>query len=171
MRKNGLPGFLPDPYVPSVPLASVLRISPVAYSTGGVWTTNNDAQILPVAFPVDCTLYSMQFYAANGTGNYDLGLYSKDLALIASSGSTAMSAAGLKTLTLPEVRAKAGEILYAALACSSTSGSVVRILPGAVYVVRAGGGLAMASALPLPSTLVPVAANSTAFPVIAFGIR
>jgi len=134
------------------------------------WATANMALYLPVMFPANATLYAIRFHAANGTGNYDLGLYDEFLTLVASTGSTAMSAAGVKSLTLPEYRVQAGRIYYAALAISSTSGQIVR------WAITARDGVAVgvgqqATALPLPDPAVPVTLTTAVIPIFAFGVR
>lgn len=143
------------------------------YAGGGLANANNDAHYLPITFPVDCTLYAMRFAATNGNGNYDVGLYNSSLSLMYSSGSTAMTAAGIKTLTLPEVRVRAGELYYGALGLSLTTASVLRL-----QVVTGGNFGAFgwgyeASAVPLPSTATPVDSPTayTIVPVFAFGVR
>lgn len=172
MRHN----YLPDPFVvPTLDLVAGFRagFGFTGYAGGGLVTANNDAHYLPVTFPVDCTLYALRFAATNGNGNYDVGLYNSSLSLLYSSGSTAMTAAGIKTLTLPEVRVRAGELFYAALGLSLTTGSVLR------FQVTTGGNFGAfgwgyeASAVPLPATATPVDSPTayTIVPVFAFGVR
>lgn len=168
--------YLPDPYLvpnPEWTAGAKAGFGFTGYAGGGLANANNDAHYLPVTFPCDAVLYALRFAATNGTGNYDLGLYDSSLSLIASSGSTAMTAAGVKSLTLPEIRVRAGELVYAALALSSTSGSVLR------FQVTTGGNFGafgwgyQASALPLPATATPVDSPTayTIIPVFAFGVR
>lgn len=166
------PSRLPDPWIPSTiadELTSILILS--ALGTGTIVATNNDAHFVPIVPPCDAILYSMSFAAANGTGNYDLGLYDASLSLLASSGSTAMSASGIKTLSLPNIRVRAGELYYAAAAFSSSSAQVFR--PNyAVGQAKGSGWGFQASALPLPSTATPVTTtNYSVIPIFAFGIR
>lgn len=164
--------YLPDPCIPEhpyVPLRTQLGYSSTAFS-GGAVTNNNDAHYVPVIFPCDAVLYSIMFCATNATGNYDLGFYNEDLTRIASTGSTAMSA-GIKTLSLPDYRVLAGETYYGALALSSTSGTIIRVIHniGAMKAVRWG---VEASALPLPATGTPVTTTATTqLPILAFGVR
>lgn len=164
---------LPDPYCPIHTMLELIALGggggTLALSTS--WPANNSARYQPVSFPVDCTLYSISFLAGNTTGNYDLGFYDADYTRLASKGSTAMSAA-VQTLTFsPEIRVKASRIYYAALALSSTSGSFLRWGPTATADVGIFQGQE-ASALPLPSTMTPVAGTSSAIvPIFAFGVR
>lgn len=144
-------------------------------AAGTIVTVANHAHYIPVIFPKSCTLYAVYFAAANGTGNYDLGLYDGEtLALITSTGSTAMTAAGVKTLSLSDYRVKGGKLYYAALALSSTTGQVYRPAYGAAptpAMIAAGWGME-ASALPLPATATPVTTTAyTVCPFFGFGIR
>jgi hypothetical protein len=113
---------LADPYVPHT-YAELAGLGTQGLGTGN-WPVANKALCLPVVFPYPCQLYSIAFVAVNGTGNYDLGLYDGySKVRIASSGTTAMSAAGAKTLSSsPDMRVDPGKLYYAALALSSGSG-------------------------------------------------
>lgn len=162
---------LPDPYFPRDAFLDCYPVGSGAdVGTGAIVASGNRAVYVPVWFPSDATLYSLMFRASNGTGNYDLGLYNASLALMASTGSTAMSAAGTKTLSLPNVRVKAGELFFAALALSSSSGQGIRYQNSALGWGSAGVGHEN-SAFPLPSTATPVIAVETVIPVFSFGVR
>lgn len=161
--------LLPDPFIPDQAIVEAGSVSTptLAVSTG--WPANNAARYQPVYFPADCTLYSLSFLGGNTTGNYDLGLYDSDYNRLASKGSTAM-AASVQTLTLPEIRVRAGRVYYAALAFSAAA-SFLRF--GPTQIAFTGMIQAQeASALPLPSTMTPVAGTTTAvMPAFAFGVR
>jgi hypothetical protein len=162
---------LPDPYMPSWPyLDEFPPFTPLTAATA-TWPSANRAIFVPFFFPVSATIYSINFWAGNGTGNYDLGLYTEALERIASSGSTAMSAAGNKSLLLGEYRLGAGKKHHAALALSSASGQAMRLAAGVgsqLAVVQVGQ---QASALPLPATATPAIAASAYCPVFTFGVR
>lgn len=163
---------LPDPWVPDLFYRKSRYMAGFSSLTGTVVSVANHAHYVPVWFPADATLYALSFAASNGTGNYDLGLYNAGLERLGSTGSTAMTATGVKTLTLPELRVQAGEVYYCALAMSSTSGAAVRIanVTGGWYPAF-GWGME-ASALPLPATATPVSTTAySVVPVFAFGIR
>lgn len=162
---------IPDPYWPVSPYTEMQLHVEALYAIGGVTSAANLAVYIPVYFPVGCVLYAIRFYAGNGTGNYDIGLYTSDFVRISASGSTAMSAAGIKSHTLPEVSVRAGEIVYAALALSSTSATVMRQLFGTLVATFAGGLLQESSAVPLPATATPVSTADSAVPIIVFGVR
>lgn len=161
---------LPDPWIPVDPgdkIASVFALS--SLGTGTLVSTNNDAHYVPVIFPCDATLYALRFAGANATGNYDCGLYDASLNRLASTGSTALSS-GVQTLSLPNLRVRAGELYYCALAMSSTSGQVFR--PNYSVSQMRGFGIGReASALPLPSTASPVSPVNSVIPIFAFGVR
>lgn len=161
---------LPDPWIPVDPgdkISSVFAISSIG--AGTIVSTNNDAHYIPVVFPCDATLYALRFAGANTTGNYDLGLYDANLTRLASTGSTALSAA-IQSLSLPDMRVRAGELYYCALAMSSTSGQAFR--PNYSVSQMRGFGIGReASALPLPSTGNPGAPVNSVIPIFAFGVR
>lgn len=173
MRRSASPAVrLPDPYIPEYPWTEISAMGSFSsISDGTLVASNNDAHFVPVIFPCAATVYSISFAATNGTGNYDIGLYDNTLARIVSSGSTAMSAAGVKTLSC-NVRVEAGLTYWAALAFSSTSGQTMRPLYSATLPLRTMLWGFQASALPLPSTATPV--TTTAYqvaPILAFGVR
>lgn len=141
-----------------------------AIASGTLTISNNDAHFVPVIFPCDATLYALRFIGANTTGNYDLGLYDRDLNLLASTGSTAMSAA-FQTLTLADLRVSGGKLYYMALALSSTAGSIWRPDFGAAAFAKGIGFGTQSSALPLPSTATPSAFGVNVVPFFNFGVR
>jgi hypothetical protein len=159
-----------DSYVPHT-YADLMGVG-VQAMAASVWPVANKALYLPVTFPYPCQLYSIAFVAVNGTGNYDLGFYDGySKVRIASSGSTAMTAAGAKTLTFTtDIRVDPGKLYYAALALSSTSGSVERN-NSAVPALIALGCAEQATALPLPSPMVPVTLVAAYMPLFVFGVR
>jgi hypothetical protein len=118
---------LPDFYVPDI-YTQMAALHGSGLGGTGTWPIANKALYVPVIFPVPATLTSIAFVAFNGTGNYDLGFcdgYTKKR--IYSSGSTAMTAAGVKKLTFTTpIRIDPGKLYYGALALSSTSGSIWR---------------------------------------------
>lgn len=165
------PMILPNPWIPEEPYRHISNVGVTSFGNGTVVSSNNDAHYVPIILPCDVTIYSISFYAANGTGNYDLGLYDSSLARLASSGSTAMSAAGVKTLSLSDMRFLGGDLIYGALSLSNTAGTVLR----PVYAVSSLEGFGWgheASALPLPATATPVTTTGYVnIPLFAFGVR
>jgi hypothetical protein len=160
-----------DSFVPSV-YSEMLGAGAVGTLAGRSFPAANRAVHVPVMWPWPCQLYSLTVIAANGTGNYDLGFYdgySKNL--IASAGSTAMTAAGAKTLTFSrDIRVDAGKVYYAAVAGSSTSGQVEGFNTGILGLISIGMGQ-QASALPLPSTMTPATVATGFMPLFVFGVR
>lgn len=140
--------------------------------TANVWPATNRAIYVPQSFPTDCTIYSISFAANNGSNNYDLGLYDGNLNKIASSGSTAMSAAGVKTLTFSDYRVYAGNIIYGALVLSGTAGSVLNMqLTVAIPSQTFGWAQEALGSTALPSSMTPAVPASTYVPIFAFGVR
>ncbi len=165
---------LPDFYVPELLFTEyITQGGQVSPSTAGLGTANK-AFYVPVTFPVSCQLKSISMVASNGTGNYDIGFYDGwTLNKLATKGSTAMTAAGTKTLTFsPEIRVTAGHLYYAAVSLSSTSGNVWVINAGSLPLCVVAGLGYEASALPLPSVMTPVVgATNFSIPIFIFGIR
>ncbi|MCI0408846.1 MAG: hypothetical protein L0191_09825, partial [Acidobacteria bacterium] len=110
--------MLVTPYIPPWPYLEAAAVDGGGVVNTVAWPVANTALYVPVWFPEDSTLSAITFFASNGTGNYDLGLYDSSLARIASSGSTAMSAAGIKSLSLSSLAVTSDQIYYAALALS-----------------------------------------------------
>lgn len=161
---------LPSPWFPNDVNIAMSPMGANAVAAAASWPSANRALYVPVSFPADCTLYDIRFRAGNGTGNYDLGFYLSDFTRLASSGSTAMSAAGTKTLALPDIRVRAGEMFYAALALSSGTGSAVRIAYPLLQLVPTHMAQ-QDSALPLPNPATPAAVAAAYMPVFCFGVR
>lgn len=164
------PLWLPDPYIPASPYEEIAALQPVAMTSGTIIATNNKAAYIPFTFPVDVVLYALYFRSTSATGNYDLGLYTGSFSRITSKGSTAMADAR-QTLTLPEVRVRCGEVVYAAIAVSNSAATVLR-LPLTVVDVPISVAIAeQAAALPLPATMTPVVTVAAVVPIFAFGVR
>jgi len=162
---------LPDPYFDPQLWWSALATAALSWTTGTLVASANRAMYLPQMFPVDCVLYSLSFYAGNGTGNYDLGVYNDNFVRLVSTGSTAMSAAGVKTLSLPDFKVAAGTLLFAALALSSTSGTILRVPYTTSVASQTAGCGTEDSALPLPSTATPVLSVQNGLPIVVWGVR
>lgn len=157
--------YVPSPWHSDDWLVSQVYQLNWALLGGTVWPAANRAIYVPVSFPADCTLYSISFKAVNGSDNYDLGFYDGAGTRIAASGSTAMSAAGTKTLTLPELRVFAGNQYYGALVLSGTAGVVFSKGPAATApLIVVGVGQEALGATALPATMTPASPASTLFP-------
>lgn len=164
---------LPDPWMPGDFLRDGGSISgPSAIASSG-WGAANQGIAIPIVFPVAATIYSVSFAAGNGTGNFDIALYRPDFVLVQSLGTTAMTAAGKKTLTLTnDYRVAAGEMIYVGLVGSSTSGTNINYNFGTNGDVILTSVAVQASAIPLPDPFVPAEpASSLKIPVVALGIR
>lgn len=168
------PASSPYSRLPSTWLPRGIYESAGGMGTGGSFpnTLANQAIFLPVSFDTHATIHSLSFAATNGTGNYDIGIYDAGFRRLAASGSTAMTAAGVKTLSFPDMHFKAGETIYLAGAWSSTSARLICHQLASLPVVIAQGCAEEASALPLPSTATPVIpANATNLPLFTLGVR
>lgn len=160
--------LLPDPWSPPTTNRVESFGAPTAY-VSATWPVANLAIYMPVIFPADCTLYSLNAVGNNATGNYDLGFYSPAFARLASKGTTANAAAVL-TLSLPNIRVAGGDVYYAAITFSSTSSALVAGGVAGLFAVIAGFAQ-QATALPLPSPGVPATFAQAIFPLFTFGIR
>ena len=160
---------LPDPYLPWSPHWEALAFASANPGSAALISSNNRALYVPFYLPVSATVYALSFVATNGTGNYDIGIYNDTFARLASSGSTAMTAAGVKTLAT-SLRLGAGKVFYAAFAFSSTAGTILRWAPGLRSVINAGL-FQEDSAVPLPATATPVRITETNMPLFALGVR
>ena len=164
---------LPDPWTPFDSLkTAATTASLTSWASGAPVGSNNAALYMPVWFPSDADLYEMSFMATNGTGNYDLGLYDSAYARLTSAGSTAMTAAGLKTHAFAtDIAVVGGDLYYAGIAFSSSSAAaMVAIFTTAVHLVGAGFAQ-QAAAIPLPDPMVPATMGGNNFPLISFGVR
>lgn len=163
--------ILPDPYVPIDRYLQGRSFGTLTLGNNQLITSANDAVFTPVVFPCDALVYSCSFVAGNGTGNYDLGFYGPDRNLLASTGSTAMSALGLKTLSFGrDIRVYGGILYWVAIALSNTAGQIFRFTGVGGNWDALGHGM-VASAIPLPSTATIVNTRRYALPLVSFGVR
>jgi hypothetical protein len=162
----------PDFYIPDI-YTDLAAYAGQAAHTAASWPVANKAIYVPVIFRYPATITSISFIAGNGTGNYDLGFYDGYSKLrMASTTSTAMTAAGGKMLTFTQpLRVDAGRLYYGALAISSTGGTHIRTNTGSVANAILCGMGEQTSALPLPSTMAPVTVVAATAPVFVFGVR
>ncbi len=168
---QGAPTVMPDPWIPSEPYGRMREMWGVsAMNNGTIIGTNNDALLVPFLLPCDMTIYQLKFVAGNGTGNYDLGIYDDSYNRLVSSGSVAMSAGGVKTLSVADMKFRGGDTIYAALALSNTAGTILRQVLSVVQQ-RFYGCVMQASGLPLPSTITPATWTPAGTPLFAFGVR
>lgn len=159
------PWLPPDVFRDAAVMGSQTIIGPAA------WPSANLAIYCPVSLPASATIRTLSFACTVLGNNYDLGIYTGDLAKVDASGSTAL-ATGVVSFTLTKpYRVQAGQLFYLALAISGTTGQVQRYSGGAVGQVIATGAGQEASALPLPSTATPVTLTSAYVPLIALGFR
>lgn len=173
MRRPVPQFILSDPWCPTDALLEAsAQASVISFLSGTPVGTNNIAIYMPVRFPCDATIYKMCFMATNGTGNYDIGLYNGAYAKLTSSGSTAMSAAGLKTHTFSsDIRVTGGDLYYTGFSLSNSAGAAM-VASFSTAPPLVGAGFAQeSSALPLPATMTPVTMGGNLYPLISFGVR
>lgn len=163
---------LPTPYIPHATICELLTHTNAAFAST-TWASANTAVLVPVVFPVSCTVLDVRARGTNTTGNYDLAFYDPALTRIASKGSTAMASADLVLTLGTPYRARAGVTYYAALVCSSTSSTVVQLNTADTFgrFAELASCGRQASALPLPDPFVPVEPNAVGVPALAFGLR
>lgn len=161
--------ILPTPWIPDNIAGEYTLFGTTTFSSSMSPGNANAAIFIPCRFPVSARISAMSCRTANTTGNFDLGLYDSNFVLIASLGTTAMSA---QTQVLNVTRfVQHGTVLYAAVALSNTSGRVAGYATGSIANLVGSGVMEQASALPLPSTATPAKDSSwTNIPLISFTI-
>jgi hypothetical protein len=136
------------------------------------WPTANLAYYVPLTLPF--SFNARRFFWVNGGtlgDNVDIGIYSKDGALIYSAGSQAQSGG---TINLPFYTTISPDLVlapgayYLALAVSGTTATFQRVNTGVIQM-RAGGSLQQTSAFALPATMTPAVVATNSFYAL-FGI-
>lgn len=162
--------LLPDPYIPWGAWIETFATSTCQSPAAGAMSASNNLSFyMEVVFPCDVTVYGLNFVAANGTGNYDIGIYNSAFARLVSSGSVAMSAAGHKTLSISNLKLSGGVPYWFGLALSSASGQVYRYAAAAASQCHMKFGLE--SAFPLPSTATPAVMTAAGFAIMSVNVR
>jgi hypothetical protein len=161
--------LLPDPYIPWQHWLEIFATStcqsPAAGAMSGSANISFYMEFVP---PCDMTVYGLSFVAANGLGNYDIGIYNGSFARMVSSGSVGMSA-GHKTLAISNLRLTGGNPYWLALALSLATGQVYRYAAGAASQLVPKTGLE--SAFPLPATAAPALNTAAGLPLMSLSVR
>ncbi len=136
---------------------------------GGTSQVANSAMLVPFVVEAAHTVHRMFVYTTTGGGanHYDLGVYSKALARLASTGST-LTVAGLGSIALSggDLALAAGEY-YLGFAVDSATPVFVS---GSLSIARLAlaGVKYMTTAFPLPATFVPIAQAASSVPWFGF---
>lgn len=106
------------------------------------------------------------FNGAVVDGNVDVGLYDVDLNRLSSTGAVAQANTGVpqSAALAPAARLLAGRPYYLAISASSATAQFTAMDAGTLTIARATGCVAMASAHPLPNTIVPAVMNVRQIP-------
>lgn len=164
---------VPSPWAPSELYQSIIATTGAAAVVPGAaaWPAANRALYIPFWLPASSVIVDMRVGFTTAAGNYDIGLYDSNFALIEAKGSTACSnAAHVFTLTKPQ-RVRGGDIYYAALVLSSTSDSCYRSAPSGLAGISANLALEALGSTALPSTATPTAQSDPCYmPTFLFGL-
>lgn len=131
------------------PLGDLHTITGIfANTTAGAWTANR-AVYMPVTVQQPVTVTDMIVTVTTQNGNLDVGIYDFTGALVVSSGSTAVAAAGTQVVGIADTALTPG-LYYLGFSCSSAT-AVFRYSALTAATARVGGVREQASAFPLPS--------------------
>ncbi len=147
---------------------SVSAIGTIGAATSSTWPTNNIALYYPFRLTSWATAYQLLFWVgATSSGNIDVGIYDSQYNRIVSAGTTAMSATvnTVQEINITDTVLSPGDYLLGG-ACSTTAGTVFRLLANDEIGLSGGVAYEQASAMPLPDPAVPVI-STNANPVFA----
>lgn len=135
------------------------------------WATANLAILCPVFIPCRYPVKNLFVYNfATLGGNVDVGIYSEDLQLLASSGSTVQAGASTIQFFAKDIVLRPGQY-YFGMSSSSTTATFAASQLGTATRERYFGLLQMATALPLPQTFVPASVANARVPGIGITWR
>lgn len=133
------------------------------------WPTASKALYMPLLLPF--RFHLRRFFIANGgsvSGNFDIGLFTRDGRKLASTGSTAQSGTNTTQYagTFDVILQPAG--YYLAVVLDNTTGTMARQTVVANIVGRMAALLEEASAFPLPATMTPATITTGIVPLCGF---
>lgn len=150
----------------SIGLGSRAALAGTGQFTSLAWGTANLAVhvpfYLPFRYPVR-NLFVFNFATANG--NTDIGIYNKDLVLIASSGATAQSGTSTMQFFAKDIILEPGQY-YMALSSSSTTATFACMQSGTATRHRYLGITQQGTAHPLPASATPASIASARVPAM-----
>lgn len=161
---------LPSPYFPHDIVTRLGSAGSTTTYSATAWPAANRAIYVPFWLPASATVTGLSFLTGAAAGNYDVGLYNQNFALLEAKGSTAV-AAGLNefTFTRPH-RLRAGVLHYFALVCSSTSATPFKNCSAVVHAITSGSAQEALGSTALPSTATPATMASAYVPMFALVI-
>lgn len=133
------------------------------------WGTANLAIYTPILLPYTYTIKNFFVYNfATVAGNVDIGIYSEDLSLIFSKGSTAMAGASTMQFFSCDLMVPPGTY-YIGFVSSSTTATFGAAAVGSATRERYMGLLQQAlGATTLPNTITPAAVGQARIPQVGF---
>lgn len=148
------------------------------FQTGGglnagvqTWPAANRALYIPVIVPTTVTVVKM--FMLNGAtinGNFDVGIYDDQKNLIVSKGSTAHASANvIQAFDITDTTLSPG-VYYFGIASDSAT-ATIQAFTNAIPLCQASGVLSQATAFPLPSPAVWVAAQDAYVPIVRATLR
>lgn len=131
------------------------------------WPSADLAIFLPVVIAGPFTIRKAGCENGTNSGNVDLGVYTAELSLVVSTGSTAMAGGSVwQEIDVTDTTIPAG-LYYIAMVMNNTTGANAASAVG-TGVMRASGAFQMASAFPLPATATRTAISNSYWPSFQF---
>lgn len=141
----------------------------------GVWPAASRALLIPMRWPERATLRRLGLVNGSAvSGNLDVGLYDASGNRLVSSGSVAQAGTNVvQWLDITDTEVLPDIDYYLAAVLDNVAGAAFRWATGLVtYGLAAAGLREVATAFPLPATLTPSAAITTAYvPVVLASMR
>lgn len=153
-----------------ISVASALSGVSVTAPSNAAWTAANRAIYVPVRVPYRVTIAKIIIGAgATASGNFDVGIYTKDGTRVVSSGSTAKGSLTEHVVDITDTNIGPG-LYYLAMAADGTDAYTQYAFLGSsplpLQKARIVGALMEESAFPLPATATMVALTAVTLPSI-----
>lgn len=152
----------------NISVASALVGVSVTAPSNAAWTAANRAIYVPVRVPYRVTIAQIIMGAgATASGNFDVGIYTRDGSRLVSSGSTAKGSLTEQVIDITDTDIGPG-LYYLAMAADGTDAYSQYAFLGASPIplqkARLVGALMEESAFPLPATATMVALTAVTLP-------
>lgn len=153
-----------------ISIAAALSGTSVTAPSNVAWTAANRAIYVPVRIPYRVTIFQIVIGAGGAaSGNFDVGIYTKDGTRVVSSGSTAKGSLVARVVDIADTDVGPG-LYYLAMAADGTDAYSQYVFLGASPInlqkARMSGALMEESAFPLPATATMVALTAETLPAM-----
>lgn len=137
-------------------LGSVAPSLAIAAPASIAWSVNNRANLYEFAIPAVFTIRFLRWQVgAVSSGNYDMGIYDRNFALLRSLGSTPFPAINTsQILAITPLTLQPGAY-YVAFVVDNTTAEVVGLPPLTTQNMQIAGIRGATGSLPLPTTISP----------------